>query len=194
MTPKRMGPQEGFDIDARPNSRCVRCCFYLCLCFGWLDRPTLGMVDRYIYARVVYFRKARKAAAAAVTGDGAGWGEDGRPSKLQQRRDKRAAKAVEEKMRRLKTRTFSKAGLLNRGAGGAREGEDELQCEHFLACSGCFFQAGYVRGSGGGVNGVRLRAVQHRRSVPFTRPQFFQRRHHLYIHPHQHTPPIKLKG
>lgn len=79
-----------------------------------------------------------------MTGDGSGWGEDGRPSKLQQRRDKRAAKAVEEKMRRLKTRTFSKAGLLlNRGAGG--EGEDELQCEHFLACSGCFFRAGYVR-------------------------------------------------
>ena len=104
--------------------------------------------------------KGRKAAAAATAGAATeGWE---RPSRLQQRRNSRAAKAAEEKMKRLKTRTFDKSGLLaprgqkapqppqspeGRGLGGGGNGgvgeadDDELQCEHFFECAGCFFRS-----------------------------------------------------
>jgi hypothetical protein len=110
--------------------------------------------------------KARKAAAAATTGGGGGGGAGGeweRPSRLQQRRDGRRAKAAEEKMKRLKTQSFDKTGLFagrqqpppqHQGARGGSGGgmtvgggggeADELQCEHFLECAGCFFRSGCV--------------------------------------------------
>lgn len=92
--------------------------------------------------------KARKAAAATTGGER--W--EGRPSKLQQRRDSRRQRAQEEKMKRVKVRSFSKAGLfgskgmMDQGDEGEEEdeGEDELQCEHFFECSGCFFRSGCV--------------------------------------------------
>lgn len=53
-------------------------------------------------------------------------------------------------MRRVKVRTFSKAGLLAGGGAGKvveeEEEDDELQCEHFFECSGCFFRSRCVLG------------------------------------------------
>lgn len=117
-------PREAFDIDARPNSR-----------------------------------KARKAASsAAATGARGGGGEEEggegggggwrRPSRIDQRRDRKQKAAVDEKMRRLKVQRFGKEGLLFKdGQAGGREGggkDDLLQCEHFGACSGCFFRSGFT--------------------------------------------------
>lgn len=44
-------------------------------------------------------------------------------------------------MKRLKVQRFGKEVLLGKDLG---EGKDELQCEHFGSCSGCFFRSGFT--------------------------------------------------
>lgn len=122
LTPEAAAPPEIFDVDARPNSQ-----------------------------------KARKVASSQSQGKGhreEGLEEDNgaggwqRPSRVQQRREKRQQAAMDEKMRRVKIQRFGKEGLLFKDglaggqAGGGRD--DALQCEHFGACSGCFYRSGLV--------------------------------------------------